>query len=264
MCNPTARSPELLVLMLGIYPILESLLSASHRSGITHLAQTSKTVRKILTSDVPRLLTLFRSCKRMRLCDMCNTVVCNDCVATTWETEKRGLRWGDRDYALVGGHTEALRQEIVSKLQSMRSYFESQESFHCTPCNFLYCCEACYSQARRKPREWMTPAMEELEFFGIDHMHDRFTVCFTLKAKHIPHIKRACACNGFEAGCKASPHLVPMDSLPIGSELAGMLWYSQLSRHLRFELAGVPYDKRNRVPFYLLPQPGPADSSRAH
>ena len=47
----TARSPD----------ILKSLLSVRHRHDIIHLAETSKTLREVLTSQVPRLLTR-RSC----------------------------------------------------------------------------------------------------------------------------------------------------------------------------------------------------------
>ena len=260
--NPTARSPELLVRILRIYPILESLLSVSHRSGITHLAQTSKTLRNILTSDVPRLLKPFRSCKHMTFCGMCNTVVCVACVVPRCEPGNYGFGWGKREYVLVGGHTEALRQEIVSKLRSMGSPLDR----HCYQfCKRSDSCEACDSQ-RRKPREWLTPAMAEIEFqnnrdigrFG----NFQLIMCPDLNLEHIPHIERTCACNGFQAGCKAPLHIVPTDSLPMGSELVGMLQYGDLSQQLRFELDGGPSTGWPVVPFYLLP--GQCKSGPAH
>ena len=171
--HPTARSPELLVRILRIYPILESLLSVSHRPDITHLAQTCKALREMLISEVPRLLTLFRCCnERIRFCESCNTVVCKDCVVTTLEPEKRGLRWGDREYALVGGHTEALRQEIVSKLRSMNNYLNRQSRLHYQARKDYHSCKACHTQrlARRKPRDWLTPTMVEREFHPYAHI----------------------------------------------------------------------------------------------
>ena len=150
------------------------------------------------------------------------------------------------------GHTEALRQEIVSKLRSIGSYLDRQSKVDYRHCRWSYLCEACYSQwlAKRKPREWRTPTMVEQEFYRDAHKPLFSITSPILKPKHIPHIKRTCACNGFEAGCRVSPHIVPVDSLPIDSDLVGILEYR---RQLRFELVGLPYHKRNGIPFYILP-----------
>ena len=194
----------------------------------------------------------------MTLCGMCNTVVCEDCVVRTREPHNDSVGWGWGDYALVGGRTEGLGQEIVSKLRCMGSYLDRHSRLNYQLCKNSYSCEACYSQrpARYKPREWLTPALAEIEF---QHNHIDIFSCFQvimcpdMNLEHIPHIERTCACNGFQAGCKAPLHIVPMDSLPMGSEVVGMLQYGDLSHHLGFELDGGPSDAYPWVPFYLLP-----------
>ena len=204
----------------------------------------------------------------MTLCGMCNTVVCVACVVLRDEPANMGFGWGERGYALVGGHREALRQEIVSKLRSMGSYLDRHSRVCYQYCKRSYSCEACYQWlARRKRREWLTPAMAELEF-----RHNRqkgrlanfqWIMCPDMKLEHIPHIGRTCACNGFQAGCKASPHIVPTDSLPMGSEPVGMLRYGDLAHQLGHELDGGHSDEWPWVPFYLLPgqcEPRPAHS----
>ena len=109
--HPTARSPGLLVAILYRYPVLESLLSVSHRSDIIHLAQTSKALHKELAYQVSQGLTEFRSCGEViGVCGVCNAVMCRDCVGTTYERDERGPTWGDLEYILVGGgRTDALR-----------------------------------------------------------------------------------------------------------------------------------------------------------
>ena len=259
MDRPTANSPELLVRTLSIYPIFESLLTHSHRPDIVHLARTSKALRGVLKSQIPRLLTLFHSChKGIRSCELCNTPVCQDCVVKTSRPVNRGLRWGSVEYVLVGGRRVALRQEIVSQLQSMGSYLDCEPRVAYQDRKPLYACHACYSQrpARGSLRDWLTQKMVDRAYqrnnITARYSSGRFVNCPHLKAKHIPHIKRTCSCNAIEAGCKVSPHIVPVDSLPMGSELVGMVAYDQLSRQVRVELAGH-YDKGTEIPFYILP-----------
>ena len=100
-CVPTERSSELFIKLLTVYPTLESLLSVSHRSDITHLARTCKTIRKILTCSVGKLVHPFQSCpQELGQCYLCNTGVCKECVVDARErasgsTRMEALGWTD-------------------------------------------------------------------------------------------------------------------------------------------------------------------------
>lgn len=74
------NSQERLECILGIYPVLESILSSSHRSNLIGLGQTRRSIRRILTSIFGPLPKSFPNCTEdMRRYSVRHTSICIDC-----------------------------------------------------------------------------------------------------------------------------------------------------------------------------------------
>ena len=157
--------------------------------------------------------------------------------------------WPHFEYVLVGGGTAASRHEISVTLRSIRRYHLDDYTFVHQRIKRNYWCEACFLNrpinVQEIPantdelvmqdldlREWLTPAMRGLER-GYNYDGYREMLCPAIGFNHVPHIDSICTCDGFEAGCNVSAHLVKVESLPSDSTLAGMASYGKVPRQLK-------------------------------
>ena len=266
-CEPlftsSTRSPELLARSLGTYPILETILSVSHRSDITHLAQTSKTLHKILTTEVGPLTKPFRRCTEgLQRCCLCSARVCEDCIVETIEIPppRDVLHPSLFEYALVYGHNSIFGQEILGKLRELPMLRPSGISNYTVEVRQIVkkrFCQACgYNRptmiSERKPEwvpEWVV-AHERLLNQG-PYTGWWFTLVPGLESDHIPHIQHPCLCTGFDKECDLSPHLVKLNSLPKESYLAGKAAVHNLQEPLRYNLESLLHGQ-DTLPYYVL------------
>lgn len=271
LCVPTAHSPELLLRILRTYPTLESLVSVSHRSSITNLANTCKTLRYVLTYEMAPIGKLFRSCTYdQKRCNQCNTGLCKECVIETREVAPPGDFWAESgfQYVLVGGRTAESRRDIVMMLREVLPGISSRSIGIIQQIYCHYWCGTCILQRRAwgksllddRRNEWLTFNMYMRErWWGLPgHTpRERRIVCPTLKFRDIPNIANTCTCAGFADGCQISPHLVEVSKIPRACELAGKAFsQGNLPAQLRFMLlASSPHrvgEGNVQIPFYIL------------
>lgn len=265
-CLPTSHSPELLVRILGIYPVLQSIVSSSHRSSICNLAATSHPIHSIISSAIGRLGNPFLSCTReLRRCILCNIPVCKDCGVEirTQERAADTMRSLHYEQALIAGATQALRRGLCNSLQAV-----SNSRWHTlgyTPIyqriNRDFFCEVCI----RRPRPRMGREVSEDRHPWVSHLAAveiamemtrdlalrpappglRRLLVPHLWAADIPHITSTCNCGRFGIGCAASPHLVPIQCVPTESELAGFVYF--------YEGGGLPVRHTCEMQFHVVP-----------
>jgi len=228
--GPTARSPELLVCILSRYPILESILSFSHRSSISNLAQTCDTLQKILGPTISKLRNPFPRCnKDLKGCTMCHTPVCKDCSedVTELETPCETMTFYGYEYALLGGCTQQSRQEISLKLQTIVHACRYPEEIS-QRINRYYFCEVC----SHKPRVELGKVVngDEPEWVLDHYRRYQDPCCLSGRFPRVrwPHVgvqgsPSPCTCT--RSGCGASIHLVRVQCLPIHCDLAGFVHY---------------------------------------
>ncbi|RPB19733.1 hypothetical protein L211DRAFT_852923 [Terfezia boudieri ATCC MYA-4762] len=76
----TPRSLELLHHILSIYPILETILSSSHRGSVIQLARSSKSLQSLLSSSIKPLQRPFPLCASpLKPCYHCHVPLCRGC-----------------------------------------------------------------------------------------------------------------------------------------------------------------------------------------
>ncbi|KAF8433072.1 hypothetical protein BGX38DRAFT_1223976 [Terfezia claveryi] len=262
---PTARSPGMLLHMLGIYPILESILSTGHRCEIVNLARTCRVLHFTLTTTVGRLQKPFPSCtKDLQPCILCNTLVCEHCREDTMEQELPGemLSRMNLSFALLGGNTPTSRGEISTRLQEPRNVHT------CTLVQHIrhnYFCEVCFYKPRatmgksishNKPEwYWESRVREET---GLNNAVSgiRFLRIPYLVWDDVPNGDSTCICAMFETGCQISPHIVRVENLPIESEWAGLVVETTTEfRSKMFGLSGTSHLNSYglfRIPFYVM------------
>ncbi|KAF8424334.1 hypothetical protein EV426DRAFT_94367 [Tirmania nivea] len=257
---PTLRSSEKLARILSIYPILESLVEHSHRSHILNLSRTSHALHDVLSTTIGPLCKPFRSCiENLNRCALCQEIVCKDCGQETHELEKptEVMTEYGFTYALLCGQTPALRNQISKTLQKVsyrwgygiiRQTIEHKN--FCDTCFPKYRPTMGKSALERRP-DWVNQNILSIESDlnrWIDPVTARGLVATDLKWENLPQAHGICNCDGFSAGCKASPHIVKVESLPVECELAAFVW---LPESVRGDLPGVHVN----VPIFVLDKP---------
>lgn len=189
--TPTPRSPDRLAQILSRYPILESILSYSHRPSIISLAHTCRTLHFILTATIGRLRKPFPRCTEdLKLCDLCQTLACKDCTQETREL-LQPVAFGV--YCDQYNQPVNINSLICTRacLPDMRQIFE--------PIHF---CEVCLPKhdILTIDRTWILPNMYPLQ-----------PVITHLRWEDVPQADRACQCNGLSTGCEELPHLAMVE-----------------------------------------------------
>ena len=257
---PTPRSPERLAYILSLYPILESILSFSHRSNIINLAYTCRTLYSTLTTTVGPLCKPFPRCTEdLKPCTLCPIPVCKDCRQDTFELQKQAEQMSDYGYAygLVLWRTPGLTEEISVLLQQasykMGYVVIKQRIEH------KHFCELCFSKHRpnmdkvvpgERP-EWLERSVRNYERainHEIDLVEARVLPVMDVKWEGVPHADNTCTCSRFNTGCGISPHLVRVENLPMESELVAFVW---LPMSVRSGVSGV----QAKVPVYVVDMP---------
>ena len=133
-------------------------------------------------------------------------------------------------YALVGGRTSALRQEICTRLRDVAPYSDHaafrqhyELSYLCAV--FSHTAPAGLGKVVSENRpEWvLEPAATSERHHNSWPIGCQGTFVVQLLTRYdIPHLDSACACAGFDTGCEAPIHLVNVKDLPIDIELAGL------------------------------------------
>ena len=264
---PTTRSTELLMRILGIYPIQESILACSHRPGISNLAQTCSSIYSTLASAVHRLQKPYPICtKDLKACSLCRTLVCEDCRYETNEQEPPSdtMSLNGYEYALVCGRTPESRAVMSRFLHVLAPLRCSAATIAYSPLwqrikHNLFC-ELCFSKPRprtgkaiREPRNEWIPAhvvLDERRRNIMSHIPPGVRCIHVSNAwsRTVPYIHNACACGAFEFGCDAPLHLVRAESVPIESELATLVYRYPMD-DIPVELRCVPLPAQVQVPF---------------
>ncbi|KAF8431882.1 hypothetical protein BGX38DRAFT_1227818 [Terfezia claveryi] len=213
--KPTARSPELLLRIFNGYPVLESLLSCSHRQYIVNLARTCRTLHLTFTTTVGRQPNAFPSCIRdQKPCFLCNIPLCQDCqwVSRRLETPRETMARQRFVYALLGRNEPRISPEIIG---SARWVMAGHTTSH--RIKDFYLCDLC---SPPKPGDLIGKCLQPHWTIAVSiqgHLQRRIYMS-TITLREVPSIDTACACDMFDSGCEASPHLVRVESLPIESE----------------------------------------------
>ncbi|RPB19067.1 hypothetical protein L211DRAFT_853529 [Terfezia boudieri ATCC MYA-4762] len=273
--TPTARSPQLLMRILGIYPILRTIISFGHQSNISHLAKTCPAINSLLNHTISsgRLHKPYSLCtKDTNHCYVCHTIVCEDCRVDLREQERPSeimARYGYK-YAVVSGRSPTLRQELLAKLQAVlpvRAHTTKKQKIIQN-----YLCQVCSNHPwprERKPvsetkPEWVPESLvtEEKNLKLASTQGFRRIIIPILEWDDIPDMDTMCTCGGFDTRCQAEPHLVRVERLPTKSEWAGLVlqpkgitWQFGSNRDVMLE-AISPYLTRLvdnvHIPFYVV------------
>ncbi|KAF8449548.1 hypothetical protein BGX38DRAFT_551184 [Terfezia claveryi] len=234
----TAQSPELLLRIFNAYPILESILSYSHRPDIINLARTCRTIHLTFTATVGKLRNAFPRCTSLlNRCFLCNIPLCKDCRLERREQEKPGetmVREG-YEYAFLWRrapnqklHTDGLGAILHGDLRGI-----IDQEIKC-----VWFCEECF----HKPYTPMgKPVRHNWKLFsGSSHHLQRQVFVQTMWMGCVPNAASPCTCAMFDTVCEASLHLVKVENLPIQSEFAA----------LTYEDRG--YMDPDLTPFYIM------------
>ncbi|KAF8433068.1 hypothetical protein BGX38DRAFT_1223960, partial [Terfezia claveryi] len=236
--QPTARSPQLLLQIFNAYPILESILSCSHRSGIINLARTCRALHLTFTVAISRLPRAFPNCSRgVEPCYLCKTPVCEDCrhLAQRQEIPSETLAMQHWDYAVVGRRNPGSTQEIS---KDVRWLIHGARVFRRT--KGISICELCFHIPEAevgKPvqPEWvllLSPALHLSQLWN--------AYVTTIWWDDIPNVDNACTCAMFAAGCDALPHIVRVESVPIRGERVALARKANVSAEFRSKMVLRP------------------------
>ncbi|KAF8433073.1 hypothetical protein BGX38DRAFT_1223987 [Terfezia claveryi] len=266
--KPTTRSAELLLRIFNAYPVLESLLSCSHRQDIVNLARTCHTLHLTFTTTVGRLPNAFPSCIWGRKpCFLCNIPLCQDChrVSRRLETPRETMKRQRFKYALLGRNEPRISPELIG---SERWVMAGQTISH--RIKDFYLCGPCYSS---EPEELIGKYLQPDWRISVSlpGYLERLSYMSTITWWEVPSIDTACACDMFDleceaspylVRCEASPHLVRVENLPIESEWAAVVHIDhELSREFRSALIlprnSAHADRGDRyigtfIPFYMM------------
>ncbi|RPB19064.1 hypothetical protein L211DRAFT_853525 [Terfezia boudieri ATCC MYA-4762] len=213
----TDRSPELLLRMFNAYPILESVLSCSHRPDIVNLARTCRTLHLTFTTAVVKLRKAFPSCDTTSLkpCFLCNIPVCERCGVDTrqQETPDETMVRTKNEYALLGRRTPDLMELLTRAAPLGVSRITHVIKRFCF-------CELCFQKPEAtmgKPvqNDWaLEPTSSEIQLRIL-----RFP---TLWLGNAPNADDPCKCAMFDTVCEVPLHYVKVESLPINCELGAL------------------------------------------
>ncbi|RPB21200.1 hypothetical protein L211DRAFT_851707 [Terfezia boudieri ATCC MYA-4762] len=249
----TARSPELLLRMFNAYPILESVLSCSHRPDIVNLARTCHTLHLTFTTTVgklPNLRKAFPSCTTdLKRCFLCNIPVCERCQHVTDRQETPGETLGRLryEYALLGRNVP--HDDLLARTRGevrWNTYSHIKRFFLCEICRLKP--EAIVGKCVQ--RDWSISA-------STDGGQLRQLQVPMLPWLKVPNVDTACPCDKFGTECEALPHLVRVESLPIQSELVAMAYTRVLPPRFSssMPLSGFPahdFILQYYIPFYVM------------
>ncbi|KAF8415625.1 hypothetical protein BGX38DRAFT_1245479 [Terfezia claveryi] len=243
---PTARSPGMLLHMLGIYPILESILSTGHRCE----SSTSPEHVVFFTSRLPPLLAGYKNHSPVvpRTCSPVFSAIhlCASTAERTQWNKSYPVRWG-------------------RYLQGCRNHVMCTHVHLCQHIRHNYFCEVCFYKPRatmgksishNKPEwYWESRVREET---GLNNAVSgiRFLRIPYLVWDDVPNGDSTCICAMFETGCQISPHIVRVENLPIESEWAGLVVETTTEfRSKMFGLSGTSHLNSYglfRIPFYVM------------
>ncbi|KAF8453254.1 hypothetical protein BGX38DRAFT_1178878 [Terfezia claveryi] len=219
-CTSSRPRQELLEYILGIYPILESILSYSHRPSIMNLARTCHSLRSILTATVGPLSKPFSICtERLNSCALCHITLCIACGEDTIELPSPAVLLSDDEciYTVLGACSpelhEALRMATERAMQDRDIFFLEVISLEVI------------KQASEDTPQWAGRTIPNPETPGKHEIDPtRRLVVMEIKWEDVPHADNACTCLEFNPACEASVHLVRVKCGLVKGALSVFAW----------------------------------------
>lgn len=235
--EPLSSTQEALEFILGIYPILESILSSSHRVSIHHLGRTCHSIRITLSTWVDPLVKPFPNCMEgKQRCRRCQTSACIDCKMEVVEIYKPAVLFSHdgRIYTMLAEHSLALDTAVHSAIQRAEERGILNNSYVFTGCKKerIYFCQSCF------PRVGQVVPSKEPEWVGRSIMHtekpSRHTIdpvrglaVTDLVWGDVPHPDSECTCSELFGACVASVHCVPVVIEKVQDEAIVFAWLPQ-------------------------------------
>ena len=226
--------------LLSLYPIRESVQSASHRSAIRNLAQTSHILRTIFTHSVPRLTNPFPTCSERWLCALCNTPICVGCSEEVVEVMGSAvlLSYSGYTYTVVSEGKHAFMAATVQAYargarrlgRGEQGMFREHGYHHRLMCQF---CAPTHRQNVGKVLSDKRPDWVGHTIYNAYDATHRFdptkglAIAGELVWEEIPRADSNCTCPEFNPACEASVHLVRVASAPGGGWLSPFAWLPQ-------------------------------------
>ena len=218
---PLSPRQNTIEFILGVYPVLESLMSSSHRDSVACLGRTSHTIRKTLTTIVNPLTKPFPMCMvNKKRCTRCTISVCAECQVETAEIKGEYLLISHNShlYTILSGDNTAL--EVAMYEATDRTEQRGFETSNVNKVKIIRCkrgrhyfCQSCFSPGGQVVSsivpEWVgrtvieTSAMEPRFSYRMDPV--RGLAVTDVVWEDVPNPSRECKC---PVVCLASVHLV--------------------------------------------------------
>jgi len=235
---PKFPSQERFVYILSLYPILKSILLASHRFTIISLGRTCHSIRNTLIAIVGRQNNTFPLCTRdLKRCTLCHVPVCRGCRVEAVELVRPAVLMSHEGclYAIVGGQAPGLDRGTRTAIERAKQRGVRFHSFLFTvqKLEHDYLCQSCFPTQgptmdkllpETKP-EWIGRGVVNSETPGGYTVDPTRGVAVTdLVWEDVPRAEGVCTCPEFNPGCLASVHLVRVQSGLVENKFAVFAW----------------------------------------
>jgi len=220
--KPTPNSVPLLVWMLTIYPILQPILSYSHRADIIHLAWASRTLHSTIKAYVALIAKPFRSCtKGFKPCDICQAITCYQCRGRPLVREGPPsvmARLNIRKVIFISMHTRGPSFKFLNRVhrREMKGFLAGASHKGVQHTSVLHLgkykqnwCESCLRANRHSIMWWARLWQAYVP---------------TREWKDIPETHTTCTCtHKNRKQCVGDKHLVDIQDIPMGSQIAALV-----------------------------------------
>ena len=149
MTNSEPLRQNSLEYILGTYPILQSIMCSSHRSGIAALSRTSHTIRNTLTDIIDPIVKPFPMCMGDKRCMWCTTPTCAECEVEAVHIYSQFVLISHNGhlYTILGGDNRALTDAARTAIERTMQRGIKRPKITLMMCKNerYYFCESCFS-----------------------------------------------------------------------------------------------------------------------